>query len=209
MQIRIIEKQNQIANEFIESFIYENNLSFIGEGECFSVYNEKSTSKIIKIQKTTGNSESIKEVTYWTEFCIKNQASEFISDIKSVDIYKFNNKNIYTIETTKLRPLPLYIINDLNNILRPYISKDITTINRTEIDDLIFKLSSNELIKKYINNDFYKIIEELINYIKIIAKKQGDTSFNFDLHYKNIMINPNTNRFVIVDFFNCSTYEVE
>lgn len=209
MKIRTIENKIDNPKDFFKKFIIENHLSFVAEGECFSVYSKKDSTKIIKIQKTNGSFEKIKEVKYWIDFCITKQSSPFIQKLDFINIYKFNNRTVYVIETEELDPLPVDIVNDLNNLLKPYIGKDIKQINNYNIENLINKLKETNKIKNYIDNDFFKLLKELIDYIKTVSIKQGDTSFNFDLHYKNIMINPVTNKFVIIDFFNCSTYELE
>jgi hypothetical protein len=209
MNVEVFQLNDEDMHQFLKQFIISNELTFLAEGECFSVYDSKDSSKIIKIQKINGDVEKIKEVFYWTDFCIKNQNSNFIPKLDKVNIYKFKTRIIYIIEAEKLYNLPTTISNELKSILAPFVSKDIKEIHSNDLSNIIFNIKESNSLKKYIDENFYDFFRYLIKSIKDISNKQGDTSFNFDFHYKNIMMSQITNKLVIVDCFNCSSYELE
>lgn len=209
MKVEVFHLNEEDQQQFVQSFIISNELKFLAEGECFSVYDSKDNSKIIKIQKINGNFEKIKEVFYWTDFCINNQNSDFIPRLDKVNIYKFKSRTIYIIESEKLIDPPTLISGELKSILSPFVARDIKDINITDISNIILKIKESNNLKRYLDETFYEFFKYLIKSIKDISNKQGDTSFNFDFHYKNIMMSPITNKLVIVDCFNCSSYELE
>lgn len=209
MKIEVFHLNEEDPYKFVQDFIISNELKFLAEGECFSVYESKDNSKIIKIQKINGNFEKIKEVFYWTDFCINNQSSNFIPRLNKVNIYKFKSRSIYIIESERLIETPKAISGELSTILAPFVARDIKDINANDISNIILRIKESNNLKRYLDETFYDFFKYLIKSIKEISNKQGDTSFNFDFHYKNIMLSPITNKLIIVDCFNCSSYELE
>lgn len=194
--------------KFVEKFIEDNKLIFIAEGECFKVYLSDNNT-VFKIQKQNNNSNQIKEVYYWINFCIENQKSKYIQKINKISKYKFKNNTINIIECEKLEPINIELEKDIKYIFSELISKDFNTLSKDDLKKTIDNIKSSSEFIKYIDDDFFEFFENIFYTIKKIAAYQGDTSFNFDIHYKNIMINPITNKIVIVDCFNCSLYEIE
>lgn len=194
--------------KFVEKFIEDNKLIFIAEGECFKVYLSDNNT-VFKIQKQNNNFNQIKEVYYWINFCIENQKSKYIQKINKISKYKFKNNTINIIECEKLEPINIELEKDIKYIFSELISKDFNTLSKDDLKKTIDNIKSSSEFIKYIDDDFFEFFENIFYTIKKIAAYQGDTSFNFDIHYKNIMINPITNKIVIVDCFNCSLYEIE
>lgn len=194
--------------KFVEKFIEDNKLIFIAEGECFNVYTSANKT-VFKIPKLTNSFEQTKEIYYWTKFCIENQNSDYIQKINSISKYTFKNKSINIIECEKLVPINIELEKDIKYIFSDLISKDFNTLSKYDIKRTIDNIKSSSEFIKYIDDDFFDFFENLFYTIKKLAAYQGDTSFNFDIHYKNVMINPITNKIVIVDCFNCSLYEIE
>lgn len=194
--------------KFVEKFIEDNKLIFIAEGECFKVYLSDNNT-VFKIQKQNNNSNQIKEVYHWINFCIENQKSKYIQKINKISKYKFKNNTINIIECEKLEPINIELEKDIKYLFSELISKDFNTLSKNDLKKTIDNMKSSSEFIKYIDDDFFEFFENIFYTIKKIAAYQGDTSFNFDIHYKNIMINPITNKIVIVDCFNCSLYEIE
>jgi hypothetical protein len=195
-------------NEFLDYFLSNKNLKYISEGECFTVY-ESSNDSIIKIQKLNCDCQKNKEVSYWIDLCYKNQNSIYIPKIQKHYEYHLKNKTINVLEVSKLQPIPENLYPLIKDSFGTLISQDIQSISEDKINLLISKLKNNLYFNNLIEENFSQFFHFLIKQIKEISSKQGDTAFNFDIHYKNLMINPINNKIVIIDCFNCSSYEFE
>lgn len=196
------------SNDFLDYFLLNKKLKYISEGECFTVY-ELNKDSIIKIQKLNCDCQKNKEVSYWIDLCSKNQDSIYIPKINKHYEYHLKNKIINVLEVPKLQPIPDHLQPLIKDSFGQLISQDIQSISEDKINSLISKLKNNFYFNNLIEENFSYFFHFLIKQIKNISLKQGDTAFNFDIYYKNLMINPLNNKIVIIDCFNCSSYEFE
>lgn len=190
------------------SYFLENNPDWrhIDQGICFNVFEDIVSNHIFKVQDFSCGSEQIKEIKYWTQYCLDHQHISYLPKLNSCTVYKFDRKSIFCIDSEKLINISEGLIADIKFIFEGYIAKAFIELTDWDISTLLERIRQSTHFCKHIGTDFESFFVSLLKDLRKIARKQGDTIFSIDLHFNNFMIRPSTGQLVIVDAFSCSMY---
>ena len=190
------------------SYFLRNNPNWrhVSQGICFNVFEDVVTHHIFKVQSLRCGSEQIKEIKYWTRYCIEHQHFDYLPKLNSCISYKFDKKSLICINSEKLIAVDDELISEIKYIFKGYIAKAFIELSANDIDVILERISQSTQFCKRISVDFESFFVTLLNDLREIAHKQGDTIFSLDFHFENFMIRPSTGQLVIVDAFSCSMY---
>lgn len=205
MEISNIDKLEYTSDELFDLLLIDHTL--ISEGACFYVL--ENDNRIFKFQKTHSNSNQIKEIKAWFNFCSNNQSSSYVPKIIDSCIFNCSNESILFVEVEKLIHLDSNSICDIKHIFGSYINVNVLDIEQNLIEQIAAKTLNTYHIKETVDHYFLDFLNHLIVSTKEFARKLGDTLFSMDLHFNNFMIRPSTGQLVIIDYFSCSLYDFE
>lgn len=190
------------------SYFLKNNPDWrhVNQGICFNVFEDIVSHHIFKVQSLRCGSEQIKEIKYWTQYCIENQHFNYLPHFNSCTLYKFDKKSLFCIDSEKLIDVGTELIADIKTIFDGYIAKPFIELTDFDISIIMKRIENSVQFCKHIGTDFEAFFVTLLKDLRNIARKQGDTIFSVDLHFNNFMIRPSTGQLVIVDAFSCSMY---
>jgi len=180
----------------------------INSGICFNVFEDSETHHIFKVQSLRCGSEQIKEIKYWSQYCIDNQHIQYLPTFNSCIVYQFDRKKLFCIDCEKLIDIEPYpeLVADVKSIFYGYIAKAFIDLTDDDIDLIMDRIQQSHYFSKRVDTDFESFFRTLLKDLRKIARQQGDTIFSLDFHFRNFMIRPNTGQLVIVDAFSCSMY---
>lgn len=178
----------------------------VNQGICFNVFEDSVTHNIFKVQSLSCGSEQIKEIKYWTRYCLDHQHFNYLPQLNSCKLYKFDKKSLFCIDSEKLVDVGIELISEIKSIFDGYIAKAFIELSDHDISIILDRIYQSTHFCKRIGADFEDFFVTLLKDLRKIARQQGDTIFSLDLHFNNFMIRPSTGQLVIVDAFSCSMY---
>jgi hypothetical protein len=178
----------------------------VDSGICFDVFEDINTQQIFKLQSIACKHEQIKEINYWTQYCIDHQYSRYLPYFNSCVKYTFKNKRLMCIDSEKLVAVDSNVANDIKYIFKGYIATAFTDLSDTDVNVILSRIHESKYFLACVGSDFDSFFTVLLADLKKISRKQGDTVFSLDFHFNNFMIRPSTGELVIIDAFSCSMY---
>jgi hypothetical protein len=180
----------------------------INSGICFNVFEDNVTHHIFKLQSLRCGSEQIKEIKYWSQYCIEHQHVKYLPQFSSCVSYQFDRKKLFCIESEKLDDIETYsaLVADVKFIFNGYIAKAFIELTDNDITIIMGRIRNSIHFSQRIDSEFEPFFIKLLTDLRQIARRQGDTIFSLDFHFNNFMIRPSTGQLVIVDAFSCSMY---
>jgi len=178
----------------------------INQGICFNVFEDIVTHHVFKVQSLRCGSEQIKEIKYWTRYCLDHQHLNYLPKFNTCTLYKFDKKSLFCIDTEKLVDVSGELIAEIKYIFNGYIAKAFIELSDHDIAIILERIAQSTHFCKHVGTDFESFFITLLKDLRKMARQQGDTIFSLDLHFNNFMIRPSTGQLVIVDAFSCSMY---